>query len=105
MLIWHFEDKSISLLLSRYVDAYRGVAVQLGGPECDLKEAIDQSGLSLFNAEPQAGAPSDTMYLKQGEHLMKKGVYPAALYYLNMALKLNQESKVRGPVELLPKWQ
>jgi hypothetical protein len=33
--------------------------------------------------------------MKQGEHLMKKGVYPAALYYLNMALKLNQESKVK----------
>ena len=79
----------------RYVDSQRSVAVSLGGPNCDLKEAIDQSGLSLFSSEPTAGAPSDTMYLKQGEHLMKKGVYAAALYYLNMALKLNPESKVK----------
>jgi hypothetical protein len=34
------------------------------------------------------------MYLKQGEHLMKKGVFSPALTYLNQALLLNPESKV-----------
>jgi len=34
----------------RYVDAYRGMAVQLGGQEFDLKEAIDLSGLASLNA-------------------------------------------------------
>ncbi len=38
--------------------------------------------------------PSDTMYLKQGEHLMKKGVYGPALVYINQALIMNPDSKV-----------
>jgi len=38
------------------------------------------------------------MYLKQGEHLMKKGVYTPALYYLDLALKLNPESKVGNSI-------
>ena len=82
-------------IIFRYVDSYRGISVQLGGPEVDLKEAIDQSGLLLFNASADlAGAPNELMYLKQGEHLMKKGVYEPALIYLNQALVLNPESKV-----------
>ena len=114
------------------------MAVQLGGPEIDLKEAIDLSGLTAFNAtdnqvlispkiifhpflkarqfdnilgkqssflelstltivgaiDIQAGAQCDAMYLKQGEHLMKKGVYTPALNYLNQSLNINPESKV-----------
>ena len=55
------------LYFTRYVDSYRGISVQLGGPEEDLKEAIDKSGLTLLNAnEANAGLPGDSMYLKQG---------------------------------------
>jgi hypothetical protein len=35
------------------------------------------------------------MYLKQGEHLMKKGIYASALFYLNQSLNINPESKVK----------
>jgi hypothetical protein len=51
--------------------------------------------LAIFNANAElVGAPNDLMYLKQGEHLMKKGVFSPALTYLNQALLLNPESKV-----------
>ena len=38
------EKYAESFTFERYVDAYRGMAVQLGGPECDLKLAMDKSG-------------------------------------------------------------
>jgi len=88
---WH---KPVSFL-SRYVDSYRGISVQLGGPEADLKNEIDKSGLANFSSEAVPGAPTESMYLKQAEHLMKKGVTNAALGYLQQALTMNPESKVR----------
>ncbi len=84
---WSFE---------RYVDSYRGISVQLGGPEADLKNEIDKSGLAHFNSyDAQPGSPTESMYLKQAEHLMKKGVTNAALGYLKQALTMNPESKVK----------
>lgn len=87
------------LKFKRYVDSYRGISVQLGGPEADLKNEIDKSGLAHFaNSEAQPGAPTEMMYLKQAEHLMKKGVTNAALGYLQQALTMNPESKVKKHV-------
>ncbi len=47
----------------RYVDSYRGISVQLGGPEIDLKEAIDLSGLTAFNATDNQVIISSTILL------------------------------------------
>jgi hypothetical protein len=52
-------------------------------------------GLTLLNAKDTAtGCPNDALFLKQGEHLMKKGVYRPALFYLTQSLKIKPESKV-----------
>ena len=40
------------------------------------------------------GQPNEDMYLKQAEHLMKKGVLAPALSYIDTAIKLNPHSKV-----------
>ncbi len=56
----------------RYVDAHRGISVQLGGEITDLKAAMDKSGLcTSTNTERQPGQPNDEMYLKQAEHLVQ----------------------------------
>ena len=53
------------------------------------------TGLNLFNmATNSTGVSNDMLFLKQGEHLMKKGVYPQALFYLTQSLKINPECKV-----------
>jgi hypothetical protein len=84
------------LFYFRYIDQYRAVSSQLGGPAVDLKDAIDKSGLTLFNSgDDHDVANSEMMYLKQGEHLMKKGVCGPALIYLNQALTINPDSKVK----------
>jgi hypothetical protein len=52
-------------------------------------------GLTLLNAKDTAtGCPNDALFLKQGEHLMKKGVYRPALFYLTQSLKIKPECKV-----------
>ncbi len=49
----------------------------------------------LANAAGQApGDPSDDMYLRQAEHLMKRSIYPAAVAYLDQAISINPSSKV-----------
>ena len=79
----------------RYVDAHRGISVQLGGEETDLKAAMDKSGLcTTATIERLPGQPSDDMYLKQAEHLMRKGVLAPALAYIDQAMKMNPDSKV-----------
>ena len=40
------------------------------------------------------GDPNDEMYLRQAEHLMKRGAYNPAIVYLHQSLKMNPESKV-----------
>lgn len=78
-----------------YVDTYRGLATQLGGGGEDLKDTIIMSGLKLKAdiAGPQPGDPDEIMYLKQAEHLMRIGRYPAAMRYLNTAMQMNQDIK------------
>ena len=41
------------------------------------------------------GDPNDEMYLRQAEHLMKRGALQAAIIYLHQSLTMNPESKVR----------
>lgn len=80
----------------RYVDAHRGISVQLGGPESDLKTEIDKSGIASFARDDNSpGCPNDVMYLKQAEHLMRKAAYKPALVYLDTALAINSGSKVK----------
>jgi hypothetical protein len=50
--------------------------------------------IMVVGMDIQAGSQCDAMYLKQGEHLMKKGVYAPALNYLKQSLSINPESKV-----------
>jgi hypothetical protein len=59
-----------------------------------LQRVSFSAGFSIFRANDAGGFPNDTLFLKQGEHLMKKGVYPAAQLYLQQSLKINPESKV-----------
>ena len=48
-----------------YVDAYRMVAVQIGGANTDLKNIIQQSGMKLNMAEMHPGEPNDDTFVKQ----------------------------------------
>ena len=77
-----------------YVDKYRSFATKIGGGTEDLKEAILTSGFvhnifRVFNFEAKIsllaigltlktgsgapGDPSDQMYLKQAQHLIRIG--------------------------------
>lgn len=79
----------------RYVDSYRNTAVILGGSnEADLKSQMQKSGMKVTKVELAPGEPSDVMYLKQAEHLMKKGNHESACIYLDEALMMNPTSKV-----------
>jgi len=91
----NFKRKYDDTFKIRYVDAHRGISVRLGGPESDLKNEIDKSGIANFaRDENSPGAPNDVMYLKQAEHLMRKGAYKPAIVYLDTALGINSASKV-----------
>ena len=79
----------------RYVDAYRSIA--FGQDTSDLRSQIKEAGM---NAQSGAldlvpGDPNDEMYLRQAEHLMKRGALQAAIIYLHQSLTMNPESKVR----------
>ncbi|TRY76306.1 hypothetical protein TCAL_06373, partial [Tigriopus californicus] len=75
-----------------YVDSYRSVAVHLSGS--DLKNTMKPTGMpSHFKLEVTNDGVDDAMYLKQAEHLMKRGVYGPALMYLETALLYNPISK------------
>ena len=50
---------------SSYVDAYRMVAVQIGGANTDLKNIIQQSGMKLNMAETHPGEPNSDTFVKQ----------------------------------------
>ena len=53
------------------------------------------AGLKAYSAnEPATILPNDALFLKQGEHLLKKGIYSAALNYLTQSLTINPECKV-----------
>lgn len=80
----------------RYVDAHRSVAVHLG--TADLKVAMKGSGISTKSAHGEGagpGEPNHAMYLKQAEHLMKRGAFAPAIEYLNEAIRMNPTSKVK----------
>ena len=71
------------------------MATKLGGGQEDLKDSIIHSGLKLKSdiAGPQPGDPDENMYLKQAEHLMRIGRYPAAMSYLKTSLEMNVDIK------------
>ena len=62
----------------------------------DLTSVMKDAGLtSTLNQQQQnPGAPNDEMYLRQAEHLMKRGAFEPALVYLHKSLTMNPQSKV-----------
>ena len=56
--------KYFSCYLRSYVDAYRMVAVQVGGSS-DLKNIIQQSGMKLNMTDMNPGEPNDETFVKQ----------------------------------------
>ena len=61
-----------------------------------MKDAGLTSTLNTQHQNP--GAPNDEMYLRQAEHLMKRGAYEPALVYLHQSLSMNPQSKVVSAV-------
>ena len=77
----------------RYVDAYRSIA--FGQDTSDLRSQLKESGMNTAQAvDLVPGDPNDEMYLRQAEHLMKRGALQAAIVYLHQSLTMNPESKV-----------
>ena len=76
------------------MDTYRNVAVHFDAG--DLKSAMAKTGMKSIAAGPciGPGEPDDQMYLKQAEHLMKRGAYKPALLYLEQALAINPTSNI-----------
>ena len=64
-----------------------------------LKDAGHTNLSSQQNYNP--GAPNDEMYLRQAEHLMKRGAYEPALIYLHQSLTMNPQSLVNKPLCIL----
>ena len=60
----HNENKILFIYLGSYVDAYRMVAVQVGGSS-DLKNIIQQSGMKLNMTDMNPGEPNDETFVKQ----------------------------------------
>ena len=60
----------------------------------DLKSAMKGSGIATKDSLLNPGEPNAEMYLKQAEHLMKRGGLQPAIVYLEKALTLNPVSKV-----------
>ena len=81
-------------LNSRYVDAYRSIA--FGQDTTDLRSQLKESGMNTQTGAMDwvPGDPNDEMYLRQAEHLMKRGALQAAIIYLHQSLTMNPESKV-----------
>lgn len=73
------------------MDSYRGIACNMG---LDLKGLMKDSGKFQPGQETLPGEPNDEMYLRQAEHLMRRGTYQTALIYLHESLAMNPESKV-----------
>ena len=57
---------------------------------------MKDAGFTNLAAQTQQhpGAPNDEMYLRQAEHLMKRGAYEPALIYLHQSLTMNPKSLV-----------
>ena len=68
----------------------------------DLKGALKDSGMASNQQghESEPGAPNDEMYLRQAEHLMKRGAYHPAMIYLHQSLSMNPESKVKSKLRI-----
>ena len=77
------------------MDSYRNVAVHFEAG--DLKSVMAKTGMKSSVLVPAVGPgePNDVMYLKQAEHLMKRGAFAPAILYLQQALAMNPMSKVR----------
>ena len=58
------KSKILFIYLRSYVDAYRMVAVQVGGSS-DLKNIIQQSGMKLNMTDMNPGEPNDETFVKQ----------------------------------------
>ena len=79
------------------MDAYRSVAVHLGTSDLKnmMKASLKGTGIAgTVNNDVSPGEPNDVMYLKQAEHLMKRGTFRPAISYLEQALCMNPTSKV-----------
>ena len=79
----------------RYVDAYRSIAFTQD--TSDLRGQIKEAGMNTNTGalDLVPGDPNDEMYLRQAEHLMKRGALQAAIIYLHQSLTMNPESKVK----------
>ena len=76
------------------MDAYRSIAFN---DTDDLKGIMKEKGMQMQVQGPETnpGDPDDEMYLRQAEHLMKRGVYHPAIIYLHKSLTMNPDSKVK----------
>lgn len=75
-----------------YVDVYRNTAFN---EVSDLKGIMKEKGMSTgATADYNPGDPNYEMYLRQAEHLMKRGAYNQAIIYLHQSLQMNPDSKV-----------
>ena len=80
------------------MDTYRSVAVHLGTSDLKsmMKANLKAKGNIPVTNDVGPGEPNDVMYLKQAEHLMKRGTFAPAVMYLEQALMMNPASKVRA---------
>ena len=62
----------------------------------DLTNVMKDAGFTSASLHQQLnpGAPNDEMYLRQAEHLIKRGAYDPALVYLHQSLTMNPKSLV-----------
>ena len=80
------------VIRTAYVDSTRNVAFE---QTSDLKGVMKEQGLkNSANNDFNPGEPNNEMYLRQAEHLMKRGAYNPALVYLHQSLQMKPDSKV-----------
>ena len=62
----------------------------------DLTSVMKDAGLTSSSQfiTQNPGAPNHEMYLRQAEHLIKRGAYDPALVYLHQSLTMNPKSLV-----------